>query len=90
MHLLIGLSHPLLCRWLSPDGVGKAGGWIPFGAGARMCLGYPLALAEMKMFLALLVRRYSWQLLQPDEKWSTFPLALPLQGLPIRVLPHTT
>jgi cytochrome P450 len=37
-------------RWLPGGGSdGRAGGWLPFGAGARMCLGYPLALAEIKV-----------------------------------------
>ncbi len=37
-------------RWLEWGGdEGKGGGWLPFGAGARMCLGYPLALAEIKV-----------------------------------------
>jgi cytochrome P450 len=39
-------------RWLPGGGAEtRAGGWIPFGAGARMCLGYPLAMAEMKVRL---------------------------------------
>jgi hypothetical protein len=37
-------------RWLEGEGAeGRTGGWLPFGAGARMCLGYPLALAEIKV-----------------------------------------
>jgi hypothetical protein len=36
-------------RWLEGDKVARTGGWLPFGAGARMCLGYSLALAEIKV-----------------------------------------
>lgn len=35
-------------RWLSEEGQ-KTGAWIPFGSGARMCLGYLLATAELKV-----------------------------------------
>lgn len=35
-------------RW--PDESGqKTGGWVPFGGGPRMCLGYLLATAELKV-----------------------------------------
>lgn len=37
-------------RWLEGGGAdSRAGGWVPFGAGPRMCVGYPLALAEIKV-----------------------------------------
>jgi hypothetical protein len=37
-------------RWLSEEGQ-KTGAWMPFGGGARMCLGYLLATAELKVNL---------------------------------------
>ena len=35
-------------RWLSEEGH-KAGAFLPFGTGSRMCVGYLLAQAEMKV-----------------------------------------
>ncbi len=36
-------------RWQQGGGAARTGGWLPFGAGARMCIGYSLALAEIKV-----------------------------------------
>lgn len=35
-------------RWLDEAGQ-KTGAWTPFGGGSRMCLGYLLATAELKV-----------------------------------------
>lgn len=35
-------------RWFTEEG-GKTAGWLPFGSGLRMCLGYQIALAELKV-----------------------------------------
>jgi len=41
-------------RWLAPDVIkGGAGSWIPFGGGPRMCLGLPLATAEVKVIVVI-------------------------------------
>jgi cytochrome P450 len=37
---------------------------IPFGGGVRECIGKEFAKLEMKLFAALLVRKYEWELLQ--------------------------
>ncbi|PRW50773.1 glutamine cyclotransferase [Chlorella sorokiniana] len=70
-------------RWLTPAGQ-KTGAWIPFGGGARMCLGYVLAKAEMKVLLACIYRRHRVVLQEPDEPWARFPLARPKHGMPAR------
>jgi hypothetical protein len=37
-------------RWLDPAVIESgAGSWIPWGGGARMCLGMNLAMAQMKV-----------------------------------------
>jgi cytochrome P450 len=38
--------------------------WLPFGGGARRCLGMAFALYEMKLVLATLFARYDFQLLE--------------------------
>lgn len=35
-------------RWLTEKGKHTAG-WLPFGAGERMCLGYQIAMSELKV-----------------------------------------
>ena len=44
------------------------GGYLPFGAGGRVCLGLPLAVAEMRAYLAVLARRYEFEVRWPGGK----------------------
>ncbi|KAK9843391.1 hypothetical protein WJX81_000043 [Elliptochloris bilobata] len=67
-------------RWLGDD-AHRAGAWIPFGGGPRMCLGYILAIAEIKILLAVLARTSTWRLLNPSEPYVPFPLPAPRDGL---------
>ena len=50
----------------------------------RLCLGWLLALTEMKVLVATIFRGYHFQLLQPDSQWAAFPLARPKDGMPAR------
>jgi len=43
-------------RWLDPKTKPKEN-FMPFGMGSRRCLGAPLAMAEMRVFLSILARR---------------------------------
>ncbi|CAO3681708.1 unnamed protein product [Umbelopsis ramanniana] len=36
--------------------------WVPFGNGSRQCLGMNFSLAEQKVLLSMLLRRFSWTL----------------------------
>jgi cytochrome P450 len=49
-------------RWLSEST--KPSEFLSFGAGPRYCIGASLAMAEMKIFLALLARRVDFDLVQ--------------------------
>ncbi|AHJ31571.1 cytochrome P450 [Nodularia spumigena CS-584] len=40
----------------------KPFGYVPFGGGVRECLGKEFAKLEMKLFAALLIREYHWEL----------------------------
>lgn len=62
-------------RWL--DDTTKPTDYIPFGVGPRYCLGVNLALAEMKVFLALFARRVEFHLTNttPDNvEWKNFSI----------------
>jgi cytochrome P450 len=47
------------------DGQRPPGSWIPFGGGRRLCLGIQLALLEMRVVLAEVLRRISLQPVHP-------------------------
>lgn len=51
--------------------------YLPFGGGQRKCLGYAFAMMEATLALALLVPRFSVELLDPEvrphPKWSLAP-----------------
>lgn len=63
----------------------KRFGHIPFGGGIRECLGKEFARLEMKLFAALLVRDYSWQLV-PDQNLerTVLPFSRPRDGLKVQ------
>ena len=54
----------------------KAFSHIPFGGGMRECIGKEFAKLEMKLFAALLVRGYEWELL-PGQDLSIIPAPTP-------------
>lgn len=57
---------------------------IPFGGGARVCLGQHFALAEMGIVLSLLLRGYRWEL-ESGQDLSLVPLPFPHARSGIRV-----
>jgi cytochrome P450 len=59
---------------------------IPFGGGVRECIGKEFAKLEMKLFAALLVRKYEWELL-PEQNLDIvlMPLAHPRDGLQVKL-----
>lgn len=66
-----GLSHP---------------GFIPFGGGARMCIGYRMAIAEMNVFIHHMVLDYQWTpVADADDTMSYFPMPLLVDGVPMEV-----
>ncbi len=62
----------------------KPFGYIPFGGGMRECLGREFAKLEMKIFGALLVRNYTWELLpNQDLSLTVTPTPHPRDGLKV-------
>ncbi|KAI3427118.1 hypothetical protein D9Q98_007055 [Chlorella vulgaris] len=68
-------------RWLGQ----RDGAWIPFGGGPRLCLGWLMAMVEMKVLLAAIFRGHVLTLQEPNEPWMLFPLARPKHGMPARI-----
>ncbi len=60
--------------------------YMPFGAGPRMCIGNNFAMMEMQMILALLVRKYDFEL-DKNQKVETNPLVTlkPKVGIKMKV-----
>lgn len=63
----------------------KPFGYVPFGGGVRECLGKEFARLEMKIFAALLVREYEWELLsEQDLDLIMVPTPHPRDGLQVK------
>jgi hypothetical protein len=60
-------------RWLNE--ATKPTEYLPFGYGPRFCLGYNLAMAEMKVFLALFARRVDFDLVNMSSDHVTWKKA---------------
>ncbi|MCT7967305.1 cytochrome P450 [Laspinema sp. D1] len=59
--------------------------WIPFGGGARECVGKAFAMLALRVFTAHLVHGYDWELL-PDQnlEFSMIPTPSPRDGLRVK------
>ena len=85
-------------RWLGnpkgPDGVKSLSRYmVAFGRGSRICLGMPMAYAEIYITLATLMRRFEFSLYETGrenvEFWQDFVTPQPKPGsLGVRVLVH--
>lgn len=71
------------------EGAGPASyTFVPFGGGLRMCPGNEFARVEILVFLHNLLKKFRWNLVNPGEKITVDPMPLPLEGLPIKLIPH--
>jgi len=60
--------------------------FVPFGAGPRRCIGFALAIMEIKVVLAELVRRTDLELLTTQEPGGVGVVSMhPRGGVPVRV-----
>jgi len=64
--------------------------YMPFGAGVRFCLGYNLALVEMKIYLAVMARMADFTLVEKNAqqlKWKEGIIRTPADGVMVKVTP---
>jgi cytochrome P450 len=73
-------------RWLTKQGAQQSPEFMPFATGPRSCIGSTLAMAELKVALAVLARKYKWELVDPQKSntWKSDPFPFPLDRMPIR------
>lgn len=65
--------------------------YVPFGGGIRECLGKEFARLEMKIFAALLVRQYEWDLVPHQNlDFKLVPTPRPIDGLKVQFRRRTT
>ncbi|WP_296423713.1 cytochrome P450 [Yoonia sp.] len=63
--------------------------WAPFGGGAHKCIGLHFATMQVKVFMALLLRRFRVELAQGTPVvWKRMPIPSPKGGLPVRLIPR--
>nr|WMZ41226.1 cytochrome P450 family 716 subfamily A polypeptide 2 [Ipomoea batatas] len=63
--------------------------FVPFGGGPRMCPGKEYTRLELLVFMHNVVTNFKLEILMPDEKivYSN-GVPIPVNGLPIRFMPH--
>ncbi|XP_062320634.1 cytochrome P450 26A1-like [Osmerus eperlanus] len=59
-------------------------GYIPFGGGARICVGKEFAKVLLKVFVVELVSRCDWRLLNGPPTMKTGPTVYPTDNLPTK------
>ncbi|MED6180817.1 hypothetical protein PIB30_013900 [Stylosanthes scabra] len=62
--------------------------FVPFGGGPRICPGNEYARLVIMVFLHNFVKRFKWQVLNPNENIVVDPFPVPANHLPIRLYPH--
>lgn len=75
-----------------PENRGKIGRFqfLPFGAGPRVCIGATFALQEAVIALAVLMKRFRFNITEKTNPWPVQKLTTqPQNGLPMRVTPRT-
>ncbi|XP_058111100.1 beta-amyrin 28-monooxygenase-like [Magnolia sinica] len=64
--------------------------YIPFGAGAHMCIGNEFARVETLTIVHNMIMNFEWSEVNPDEMITCQPMPYPSMGLPIRIKERIT
>ncbi|WOH08683.1 hypothetical protein DCAR_0728128 [Daucus carota subsp. sativus] len=64
--------------------------YVPFGGGSRMCPGKEYARLEILVFLHNIVTKFKLEKTNPQEKIVFHSFPVPMEGLPLRIIPHST
>jgi cytochrome P450 len=75
-------------RWLEGERPAARGAYLPFGAGARACVGTHFATVEGPLLLALIGRRYELQLAQEDVEPEIVVTLRPKHGIRMTIQPR--
>lgn len=59
-------------RWAERDPKAIQTTFTPFSIGPRACIGRNLAMLELQLFIATLVRRYEFVLSEPNQPFESF------------------
>lgn len=62
--------------------------WIPFGAGPRSCPGKDYMRFVVLNFIHILINKFKWEVMLPDEKVSGVLIPTPAEGVCIRLFHH--
>ncbi|KAH7575707.1 hypothetical protein JRO89_XS02G0200100 [Xanthoceras sorbifolium] len=62
--------------------------FVPFRGGAKMCPRKEYVRLQVLMFMNNVVKRFKWKKRIPNKKIIVKPIPIPLQGLPVRLIPH--
>ncbi|KAK1371851.1 Beta-amyrin 28-oxidase [Heracleum sosnowskyi] len=62
--------------------------FVPFGGGSRMCPGKEYARLEILVFLHNIVTKFKLEKSKPQEKIVFHSFPVPMEGLPLRIIPH--
>ena len=74
-------------RWAPDEPEPAPYSFVPFGGGARRCIGFALATLELQVLVVRLAQRVHWRLEQPATRPVGLASATPKGGVPIAVLP---
>ena len=72
-------------RWAPGQPEPPSYAFVPFGGGARRCIGFALATLELQVLVTRLAQRATWRLEKPEAKAVGIASAVPKGGVPVTI-----